>query len=185
MQGLPEAYSKGWYKLKQNAEYRIDRFFNSVTMDNLKSICPDWYEYVVVCEINEKDLEDNGYDVKNMDENEIESAKEEIDSQNREIMWNTLWEAKDADIAEEIQNNAERIERLAGFTVVDLSDWLENNAYSTGVFLGVNGAGYDFYEAHWVPLCRLLGWDKVVYTDFNVETLKQIDDIENEVEVKN
>ena len=29
-----------------------------------------------------------------------------------------------------------------------------------GVYLGVNGAGYDFYKAHWLPLYRArgLGW---------------------------
>jgi len=26
-----------------------------------------------------------------------------------------------------------------------------------GVYLGVNGAGYDFYEAHWLPLYRARG----------------------------
>jgi len=26
-----------------------------------------------------------------------------------------------------------------------------------GVYLGVNGAGYDFYESHWIPLYRARG----------------------------
>jgi len=49
------------------------------------------------------------------------------------------------------------------------AEWIEENArkiyaecgifvYRTdeiGVYLGINGAGYDFYEAHWLPLYRL------------------------------
>ena len=27
----------------------------------------------------------------------------------------------------------------------------------TGVFLGVNGMGYDFFDAHWIPLYKILG----------------------------
>lgn len=54
--------------------------------------------------------------------------------------------------------------------------WLEKNAekiakkcdviiYYTdeiGYYIGIDGAGYDFYEAHWVPMYRLRGleWHK-------------------------
>lgn len=29
-------------------------------------------------------------------------------------------------------------------------------------YLFINGAGYDFYDAHWIPLFKMLGWIKEV-----------------------
>ena len=30
--------------------------------------------------------------------------------------------------------------------------------HDTGYYLFISGAGYDFYEAHWIPLFKKLGW---------------------------
>ena len=92
------------------------------------------------------------------DEDEIDDAKNELMDQQREIIWGTLFEAKDQMLADKILENSDAIINNAGFTIVDVSKKDEEGAYGTGIFLGVNGAGYDFYEQHWVPLYRILGW---------------------------
>jgi len=48
-----------------------------------------------------------------------------------------------------IKNNAQEIYEKCGIIVYYTDE--------IGVYLGINGAGYDFYEAHWLPLYRLRG----------------------------
>lgn len=63
-------------------------------------------------------------------------------------MWGTMWtfgEKLDEDWA---RDNAEVLAEC-GFYVYE-SDEL-------GVFIGIDGAGYDFYDAHWVPLYEKRG----------------------------
>lgn len=69
-------------------------------------------------------------------------------------MWGTLFECNDSYIADRILENVKGVQSI-GFIILD--DFEELN-----VCLGVNGAGYDFYEAHWIPLYDLLGlhWHK-------------------------
>ena len=68
-------------------------------------------------------------------------------------MWGTMWTFDD--FTDEIwaRDNADKLAEC-GFTVFDHDD--------LGVFIGINGAGYDFYEAHWTPLydARGLKWHK-------------------------
>lgn len=64
-------------------------------------------------------------------------------------MWGTLF-APDEWLDEEwIDENREAVIEC-GFTI------LENRAMGS-LMLGVNGAGYDFYEAHWIPLYEKRG----------------------------
>jgi hypothetical protein len=62
-------------------------------------------------------------------------------------MWSTVW----------------RLDYLLSWlTPQDVADFSGVTVYSDanevrGYFIGVNGAGYDFYEAHWLPLAYLLG----------------------------
>ena len=91
-----------------------------------------------------------------MTEDEFEEAKNEMMDTQREVMWSTLFEAKNKFVAEDIIDNADSIITEAGFTVIDLSRDNEGE-FQTGVFLGVNGMGYDFFEAHWIPLYKIFG----------------------------
>jgi hypothetical protein len=62
-------------------------------------------------------------------------------------MWSTVW----------------RLDYLLSWlTPQDVADFANVTVYSDandvrGYLIGVNGAGYDFYETHWLPLAYLLG----------------------------
>lgn len=63
-------------------------------------------------------------------------------------MWGTLWsfgERVDEDWA---RDNAQAVS-ACGFRVYEAEDG--------EVFIGINGAGYDFYETHWIPLYEARG----------------------------
>jgi len=137
-------------------KFRISGDFNEIRLDNVQKIFPNWLENTLTVEPTLMDLDDSGYIPKDMTENEIDEAKNELMDQQREIMWSTLFEAKDNTIKDWILENYEKIIKGAGFTIIDLSRENEGE-YETGVFLGVNGAGYDFYEAHWIPLYKIFG----------------------------
>jgi hypothetical protein len=64
-------------------------------------------------------------------------------------MWGTLFECNDGFIADEIRERLKEVQNI-GFIVLDDFDELN-------LCLGVAGAGYDFYSAHWQPLYELLG----------------------------
>lgn len=68
-------------------------------------------------------------------------------------MWGTMWTFGSYIDDEWARNNADILAEC-GFYVYDSDD--------LGVFIGIDGAGYDFYEAHWVPLyeARGLQWHK-------------------------
>jgi hypothetical protein len=137
-------------------KFRISGDFNDIRLDNVQKIFPNWFENALTVEPTLMDLDDSGYVPKDMTENEIDEAKNELMDQQREIMWSTLFEAKGNTIKDLILENHEKIINEAGFTIIDLSRENEGE-YETGVFLGVNGAGYDFYEAHWIPLYKIFG----------------------------
>ena len=137
-------------------KFRISGDFNDIRLDNVQKIFPNWFENALTVEPTLMDLDDSGYIPKDMTENEIDEAKNELMDQQREIMWSTLFEAKDNTIKDWILENSDKIINEAGFTIIDLSRENEGE-YQTGVFLGVNGAGYDFYEAHWIPLYKIFG----------------------------
>ena len=137
-------------------KFRINRDFNDIRLDNVQKIFPYWFENTLTVEPTYQDLGDSGYIPKDMNKNEIDEAKNELMDQQREVIWSTLFEAKDNTIKDWILENSDKIIKEAGFTIIDLS--IENEGeYETGVFLGVNGAGYDFYEAHWIPLYKIFG----------------------------
>lgn len=65
-------------------------------------------------------------------------------------MWGTMFSFKDPFDVDWLRDNLDKMKEC-GFTVFD-SDY--------GYFFGIDGAGYDFYEAHWLPLydARGLHW---------------------------
>ena len=163
---LPKAYTPAWDKLKKNVEGRFDHDFNEIKLENLQSVNQNWFEDVISTEPRMEDIKDHFGESslsdakfkKQHSESEIEDAKQELMDEQREIMWGTLFEAKDTMLAEKIKENSEALINDAGITIVDMSNSDKADSYQTGVFLGINGAGYDFYEQHWVPMYRIFGW---------------------------
>lgn len=63
-------------------------------------------------------------------------------------IWGWLWQFKDSIDSDWAEEHIREISNC-GFRIYRHEDW--------GLFLGVDGAGYDFYEAHWIPLYKAHG----------------------------
>ena len=73
-------------------------------------------------------------------------------------MWSTLFEAKDSFLSEKLEEMVDELYEI-GIGVINSKD-------SLNTMLFISGAGYDFYQAHWIPMYQLLGWiDKELLED--------------------
>ena len=134
---------------------RVNEDFNDIRLENVQKIFPNWFEDTLTVEPTDEEVLDN-YNKKSMSEDELFEAKMEMMDTQREVMWGTLFEAKSSYISDAILEASDEIITQAGFTIIDLSRENEGE-FETGVFLGVNGMGYDFYDAHWIPLYKIFG----------------------------
>jgi len=67
-------------------------------------------------------------------------------------MWGTMWAFTDPTDVEWLNGYlGNHMQEMAdcGFRIYEQEDY--------GYIFGINGAGYDFYEAHWVPLYKARG----------------------------
>lgn len=62
-------------------------------------------------------------------------------------MWGWLFHPRYSSDEDWIRENAEEIAKECGFLIYESDE--------TGILLGIDGAGYDFYEKHWLPLYQL------------------------------
>ena len=65
-------------------------------------------------------------------------------------MWRTMWTLHSSD-ANWIRENLDLVEHLG---IVVFEHYEDNEIY-----IGINGAGYDFYENHWIPLYLEIGFE--------------------------
>lgn len=63
-------------------------------------------------------------------------------------MWGTMWEFKDMCDEQWLENNLQAVANC-GFRIYESEDY--------GYLIGIDGAGYDFYESHWLPLYKARG----------------------------
>ncbi|MCY7861110.1 hypothetical protein MOD67_13875 [Bacillus licheniformis] len=63
-------------------------------------------------------------------------------------MWGYMWTFKDSFDVEWAKEN---IDKMA-----DCGFWVYQSD-ELGLFFGIDGAGYDFYESHWIPLYKATG----------------------------
>lgn len=92
------------------------------------------------------------YRIKLDDGTEISTTEDNLELNFDDIlpMWGTLWQFDDICDTWWIENeNGIRALSEAGFRVYEHDEW--------GYFFGIDGAGYDFYEAHWLPLYKARG----------------------------
>ena len=59
-------------------KFRISGDFNDIRLDNVQKIFPYWFENTLTVEPTNQDLKDSGYNSKEMTENEIDEAKNEL-----------------------------------------------------------------------------------------------------------
>lgn len=159
---------------REQAEYYFNREFSSIPLDLLEqgqrgSLFKDIQipsTKILVQEFfddrgNEKELkkeyrQEKGIKVKDFDEEDfIDWIKEndEFDSwrcdKNWYPMWGTVFGCDEFWVDSEYSN----VDKL-----YELGIGVISNDY--GDYLFIAGAGYDFYEEHWIPLFKMIGWIK-------------------------
>lgn len=149
---------------KQREEYDkasllLDRSFNSLSFELLKKAVGEGAEIDLIQnpsderilkEYKEDVLSDN--DEKMSDEELLEACFERYQESEHYPMWSTIFEAKDNFLSEKIMNDIDGLYDL-GIGVIGPTD-------DTLACLFIAGAGYDFYNAHWIPLFKHWDWIK-------------------------
>lgn len=143
------------------------RTFNAIPQgmisELMKNNITDWYEItkpsvgdrVYVYENGESgeiiDKNENGYliELDNDEEIQIEDENDfEIDRYDLLPMWGTMWSFGESIDDWWLEKNLDKMSQC-GFRI------FQSDTY--GYFFGIDGAGYDFYEAHWIPLYKARG----------------------------
>ena len=63
-------------------------------------------------------------------------------------MWGTMWSFSDSAANHWLEENLKAMADC-GFRIYEQEDY--------GYVFGIDGCGYDFYEAHWIPLYKAFG----------------------------
>lgn len=98
-------------------------------------------------------LEKAGIYLVNLDDGttvEVEEDDFEVDRDGILPMWGTLWSFGDS--ADDYW-----LEELDGIQIMSECGFRIYESEEFGYFFGIDGAGYDFYEAHWLPLYKKRG----------------------------
>ena len=146
-------------------ERMVNQEFNAIPLTLIEKAYPEidgWHnitplldgDYVIYegeeVEIIEKLGDVNSYIIEDIEGERFTVNSYEVEHENLSIfpMWATVWHAVGFQ-GEWIGRNLDKVANC-GFEIYEADD-LE------GYIIGVNGAGYDFYEAHWVPLYEAQG----------------------------
>lgn len=97
-------------------------------------------------------IEDGTYTIETYSDEKIECKVDEfeVDRDGFLPMWGTLWQFGDScDDYWLSEDDGIKVMSECGFRVYEHDEW--------GYFFGIDGAGYDFYESHWIPAYRKRG----------------------------
>lgn len=116
--------------------------------DRIYYIPNDEYGYITGCTTDD---EGNIYII-NLDSGEQINVTDECDLEilhdDYFPMWGTLWAFDNSFDSDWLENNLQIMANL-GFRIYESEDY--------GYVFGIDGAGYDFYESHWIPLYKARG----------------------------
>lgn len=103
-------------------------------------------------EIRSYDDESELYTIKLSDGKLVSAEKDDFEVQRdgHLPMWGTMWSFGDS--ADDYW-----LEEMGGIQVMSECGFRVYESEEFGYFFGIDGAGYSFYEAHWVPLYRARG----------------------------
>ena len=109
--------------------------------------------YGQITEIKDNKVEDRIVYVIELDDGEIiekEANDFEVERDGFFPMWGTMWSFGD---------NADDywLEELGGIKIMSDCGFRIYEHEEFGYFFGIDGCGYDFYEAHWIPLYKARG----------------------------
>lgn len=79
----------------------------------------------------------------------VEPGDFEVDRDSILPMWGTLWQFGDSADDYWLEEGGLQAMSDCGFRIYEHEEF--------GYFFGIDGAGYDFYEAHWLPLYNKRG----------------------------
>ena len=86
----------------------------------------------------------------NGEEIQVDESGMELEYDDRLPMWGTMWSFGDScDDWWLEEGDGIKIMSQCGFRIYEHEEF--------GYFFGIDGAGYDFYEAHWIPLYKARG----------------------------
>jgi len=126
----------------------IDRDFNSIPQALVKKAFEeDWENIEILAPTLEAWIKAYGEDYE--DEEEAEDAFYESEERFPFPMWGWYFQPSDPLDADWFEEHAEEVYLKCGVCVYCTDE--------TGIMLGINGAGYNFYDSHWLPLYRLRG----------------------------
>ena len=108
-----------------------------IVEDDYVTYFKDWGTYTV----KSVDREEGTLVLISDDEEEVVADLNEVEKVDDDYfpMWNTLWEFPNID-----EDDAELVAKC-GFEMYELTE-------DGTILIGINGCGYSFYEAHWLPL---------------------------------
>ena len=112
-------------QLRREVSERFNRDFNSISLPLLEKAYPDG-------QLLEQIIYPDGYDFETEDEPPYP-------------MWSTLFESRDRFLSEKLTENVKELAEI-GIHLMQVDE--------TNVMMFICGAGYDFYDAHWIPLYR-------------------------------
>ena len=96
------------------------------------------------------DEEDDVYVIELDDRTEVKLESDEFEVQYDDglPMWGTLWALSDGCDKHWLGENLQSVANC-GFRIYESEDY--------EYLIGIDGAGYDFYESHWIPLYKVRG----------------------------
>ena len=109
-------------------------------------------EYGEIIKTKENENGDILYVIEQYDKKQIELESDDFEIQRDEYfpMWGTMWAfADNCDDYWITEMGGLQIMADCGFRIYEQEDY--------GYVFGIDGCGYDFYEAHWIPLYKARG----------------------------
>ena len=154
---------KNYNKIRNAVSTKLDTDFNQIQLDvvekyydymlfeyipapSFKILCDEWLDNS--SELYFKRKTPAVYELLEQ-EHESEIFENFQESEHYPV-WNTLFEAKDRFLSEKLDEMVDELYEI-GIGVIS-----PKNSLNTMLF--ITGAGYDFYQAHWIPMYQLLGW---------------------------
>ena len=144
----------------------IEKLYQNNVDDWTEVTMPSKYDRVYVYENGDcgeiTEIEDDTYTIEldNGTEIKCEASDFEIEQDSSLPMWGTMWSFGDS-------CDDWWLEEKDGIKIMSECGFRIYESYEFGYFFGIDGAGYDFYEGHWIPLYKARGlqWHKTEKED--------------------
>ena len=119
-------------------------------LEGMRVFSHEFQEFGVVLQANKEISRKDSYIINLDSEKKKESFAEDLYVVNSDYfpMWGTMWQFYDVCDEEWIEyKENQRKMAECGFRIYQSKEF--------GYFFGIDGAGYDFYKKHWIPLYKI------------------------------